>query len=200
VIRCNEGAQETPTQTKFFAIISKSSRYLNMNKYSIILLLSVFGYHSFAQTTLVLIRHDTTLLQATECNWIIKSLDRNDQLTKSQNGKSIPLIILEEIEKGNLKAFDFETNKAIPSKEIFTWKMGKDSILVNDSTGGSNKLVVIQNKLNPDKISRIRIFHDWYFNPSTGKIQSTIKGIELIEDITNSSGTFVGYKPFCRIE
>ena len=78
--------------------------------------------------------------------------------------------------------------------------MGEDSMLVNDSTGDSNKLVVIQNKLNPDKISGIRIFHDWYFNPSTGKIQSTITWIVLIEDFTNSSGTFIGYKPFCRIE
>ena len=171
-----------------------------MNKYFIILLLSIFDYHSFAQTNLIFIRHDTTLLKATECKWIIKSLDKNDHLIKSQIGKSIPLIILQEIEKGNIKAFGIETNKPIPSKEIFTWKMGKDSMLVNDSTGDSNKLVVIQNKLNPDKISSIRIFHDWYFNPSTGKIQSAIKWIELIEDFTNSSGTFIGYKPFCRIE
>src|ERR1017187_4783921 len=156
-----------------------------MNKYFITLLSSIFGYHSFAQTNLIFVRHDTTLLKATECNWIIKSLDKNDHLNKSQNEKSIPLIILEEIEKGNIKAFDFESNKTIPPKEIFTWKMGKDSMLVNDSTGESNKLVVIQNKLNPDKISSIRIFHDWYFNPSSGKIHSAIKWIELIEDVTN---------------
>jgi hypothetical protein len=171
-----------------------------MNKYFIIVLLSIFDYHSFAQTSLVLIRHDTTLLKATECNWIIKSPDKNVHLTTFQTGKSIPRIILEEIEKGNIKAFDIETNKPIPSKEIFTWKMGKDSMLVSDSTGNNNKLVAIQNKLNPDKIFTIRIFHDWYFNPSTGKIQSTIKSIELIEDITTSSGTFIGYKPFCRIQ
>ena len=171
-----------------------------MNKYFIILLLSIFDYHSFAQTNLIVIRHDTTLLKADECKWIITSLAKDDHLIKSHTGKSIPIIILQEVEKGNLKAFDFETNKPIPSKEIFTWKMGKDSMLVNDSTGESNKLVVIQNKLNPDQISTIRIFHDWYFNPSTGKIQSTIKWIELIEDVTTSSGTFIGYRPFCRIE
>ena len=170
-----------------------------MNKYFIILLLSIFGYHSFAQTNLLLIRHDTTLLKATECKWIIKSLDKDDHLIKSQIGKSIPLIILQEIEKGNVKAFDVETNKPIPSKEIFTWKMGKDSMLVNDSTGDNNKLVVIQNKLNTDNISGVRIFHDWYFNPLTGNIQSTIKWIELIEDLTTSSGIFIGYKPFCKI-
>ena len=171
-----------------------------MNKYFITLLSSIFGYYSFAQTNLIFVRHDTTLLKATECNWIITSLDNNDRLIKSQTGKSIPLIILEEIENRNIKAFDIETNKPIPSKEIFTWKMGKDSMLVSDPTSDSSKLVVIQNQLNPNKISGIRIYHDWYFNPSSGNIQSTIKWIELIEDVTNSSGTFIGYKPFCRIE
>jgi hypothetical protein len=171
-----------------------------MNKYFIILLLSIFGYHSFAQTNLIFIRHDTTLLKATESNWIIKSPDKNDNLINSPIGKSLPLLILQEIEKGNLKAFDIETNKPISSKDIFTWKMGKDSMLVYDSAGDSNKLVVKQNKLNPDEISMIRIYYDWYFNPSAGKIQSTIKRIELIEEVTNSLGTFIGYKPFCRIE
>ena len=59
---------------------------------------------------------------------------------------------------------------------------------------------MLSKRRDPDNISRIRIFQDWYFDVSTGKLQGMIKWIELLEEVhTSYSGIFIGYRPFCRI-
>ena len=62
------------------------------------------------------IRHDTTLLKVAECEWLIKSLPKNNPSLTSELGKSIPQIILEHIAKGKLKAIDIVSKSPIPAK------------------------------------------------------------------------------------
>lgn len=106
---------------------------------------------------------------------------------------------MQAIAKGKLKAIDAETNKQIPGKQIYTWRLATDTMLVYDEAG-KETYKVIQRLRNPDDIPMIRIFQDWYFDVSTGKLQSAIKWIELMEEVhTNSTGIFIGYTPLCRI-
>ncbi len=173
-----------------------------MKKYFCTFCFALFISCSFAQPkniNSILIRHDTSLLKADECEWIVKSLTKNDPSLNMVIGKSIPLIILETIEKGRLKAIDPRTNKPIPAKEIFTWKMAKDSMMTPDSSGEYTKVIVVQQHMNPDKISQIRIYQDWYFNISTGRFEGIIKLIELMAEVHTSSGLFLGMTSFCRI-
>jgi hypothetical protein len=166
------------------------------------LLISSFLFSTlvFGQgTTKLFVRHDTTLLKASDCEWMIKSITKDELVVKTENGKSVPLQILQAIEKGKQKAFDPETNKQIPAKEIFIWQMPADTLSVYDAAGNS-KYKVVQSRVNPDDIPLIRIFQNWYFNISTGKIESEIKSIELLQGIRNSfTGNFLGNKVFCRI-
>ena len=99
-----------------------------MKKYTTTLLLAIISYGCFAQNNGLLVRHDTTLLRANECEWIVRSLVKNDPSLTVQTGKSVPQIILEAIEKGGLTAIDPQTNQPIPGKEIFTWNMPVDSV------------------------------------------------------------------------
>ena len=147
----------------------------------------------------MLIRHDTILLRASECEWIVKSLSKNDPSLTAEIGKSVSVVLLQAIEKGKLKAIDPGTNKPIPAKEITIWQMPKDSLIVFDSTGENTKVVVVQRSINPDKISQIRIYQDWYFNIETARFEGTIKWIELMTEVYTSSGLFLGMTAFCRI-
>ena len=154
-------------------------------KYIAIIALVICTFSSFSQngnSNSILVRHDTTLLKASECEWIIKSLTKNNPELTSEIGKSVPLIILQAIAKGKLKAIDRETNKQIPGKQIYTWHLPADTMLVFDVSGNATYKAV-QRQRSSDNIPLIRIYQDWYFDVSTGKFQSVIKWIELMEEI-----------------
>jgi Gliding motility associated protein GldN len=173
-----------------------------MRKIPIVFILIITVFSSFAQTShsnSILVRHDTSLLNSAECEWIIKSLIKNDAQFTSAIGKSVPLLILEAIEKGKLKAIDGETNKPIPGKEIFTWQMERDTVAVMNDEGNISKYEVVQKMRDPEKINKLKIYQDWYFDLTTSKFQSEIKWIELLEEVYDPSGIFIGYKPLCRI-
>ena len=173
-----------------------------MKKYITFIALVICTFSSFSQngnSNTILVRHDTTLLKASECEWIIKSLTKNNPELTSEIGKPVPLIILHAIAKGKLKAIDLETNKQIPGKQIYTWHLAADTIPVYNDAGNAT-YKVIQRQHSSDNIPIIRIYQDWYFDVSTGKFQSVIKWIELMEEVhTNSSGIFIGYISLCRI-
>lgn len=173
-----------------------------MKRYITIIALIICTFSSFSQNSnsnIILVRHDTTLLKATECEWIVKSLTKNNPELTSEIGKSVPLIILQAIAKGKLKAIDRETNKQIPGKQIYTWHLAADTMVVYDDAGNAT-YKAIQRQRNSDDIAMVRVYQDWYFDVSTGKLQSVIKWIELMEEVhSNSTGIFIGYIPLCRI-
>ncbi len=172
-----------------------------MRKITITLVFIITAFSSFAQTSqsnTLLVRHDTTVLQSDECEWIIKSLLMNTPALTSEIGKSVPQIILEAIVKGKIKAIDVETNQPIPATKIFTWRIATDTVLTFDEAG-NEKLSVVQHLRNADKITRMKVYHDWYFDLTTKKFLSVIKWIELMEEVTTHSGDFIGYMALCRI-
>jgi len=147
----------------------------------------------------VLVKHDTVILQATDCEWIIRTLVNNDSLSGHETGKSIPLVILEAIRGGRLKAIDPQTSQPIPANEIFTWRMPIDTVSRLDTSGNFVKYTAVQAERNAADFTRLRICQDWYFDPATATLQPLVKWIELIVEIRSSSGFFTGHMPFCRI-
>lgn len=164
--------------------------------------LFICTFSCFAQTSnsnSILVRHDTVLLHADECEWIIKSLVKNDPALTSEIGKSVTLIILEAIQKGKLKAIDPETNGPIPAKEIFTWKMGSDTVPEFDNEGNMKGYVVLKHRHSVSNINQLRIFQDWYFDVSSSKFHAVIKWIELRQSIRTPQGFLIGTATLCRI-
>lgn len=167
-----------------------------MKKITTTLTLVLFVFSSFAQNDHLnetLVRHDTTTLKAEECNWVIKPLSKT-----AETGKSVPVVILQAIQKGKLRAVDPLTGILIPAKEIFTWGRSSDTVATID-VNENMKYQVVQSKLDPDNIPLIRIYHDWYVDVTSGKLNAEIKCIDLIEEVNSSSGYYIGYRPFCRI-
>jgi hypothetical protein len=166
---------------------------------NLIALLLLFSISSFSQnSSLVFVRHDTTILKAAECEWIIKSLAKNDPELINQIGKPVPLIILQSMEKGKLIATDRVTGKQIPAKETYTWQMAADTMSLYDDAGRARD-TIMQRRVSSTDFSQIRSFQDWYFDVSTGKFQSEIKWIELLQEVRTSASTFIGNRAYCRI-
>jgi hypothetical protein len=164
-----------------------------------LLLLSSSGIFSQPNVSSILVKHDTITLEAAECEWIIKSLVQNDSLLTAEIGKSIPLVILQAIRQGRLKATDRLTNQPIPGREIFTWHMPTDTVPQYDLSGNFVKYAAVQAERSAAGFTRLRIFQDWYFDISESRFYGVVKWIELLEEVHTSSGIFIGYEPFCRV-
>jgi hypothetical protein len=167
-----------------------------MKKITTTLLFFLAVFSSFGQKSLLngmIVRHDTTTLKAEDCEWIIKS-----QTKTGETGESVTQIILRAIKDGKLKAFDPPTKLLIPANKIFTWQMAADTVATMDNAGNT-QYKIVQAEHNPDHIPLIRIYQVWYFDGQSGKFRSEIKYIELVEEVKNASGYFIGYHAFCRI-
>jgi hypothetical protein len=175
-------------------LVSQRLVYMKKITTTLAFILIVFGI--FAQnnsSNTMLIRHDTTVLKAEECEWLIKSETKPDETRRS-----VPMIILETIKKGHLQAADPQTDSPIPSNEIFTWHMPSDTVAKMDLSG-NQRFEVIQSELNPDNIPFIKIYSDWYLDLANGKFYSVIKWIELMREVRSPTGYFRGYISFCRV-
>lgn len=163
-----------------------------MKKQFLLLLFTVLTISGPAQGNKMLLRHDTALLKSDECQWLVKnSVAKN---------KSVPQAILESVQSGKLKAFDPQTNELIPGNKIFTWRQAADTAMVWNAQKDENVIKVIQQKINSEHLTRIRIYYDWYLNTSTGKIESQIKMFELTGEVrAPSTGDIIGYQPLYRI-
>jgi len=171
-----------------------------MKKQLIIVALIIVACKASAQTgaNSIIIRHDTATLKPENCEWIIKSLAKNNPALNREVGKSLSQFLLDAIEKGKLKAFDGNSNEAIPAKKIYTWHLMADSMMTQDEAGNP-KIIAVQRKHSPDKIDQVRIYQDWYLDVASGKLRSVIKCIELREAIYSSLGEFLGHAALCRV-
>lgn len=184
----------------FYFIKNTSLQFISMKKNIILLIFFISTISALAQkSNIVLVRHDTTLLKSAECEWLIKSLAKNDPALTSEIGKPIPLILLQAIEKGKLTAINPVTNKAIPGKLIYTTGIGVDTMEVYDDAGNAT-YKAIQRQRSADNIPLIRIYQDWFFDVASGKFKTEIKWIELMEDVHSpATGIFLGHTALCRI-
>ena len=106
---------------------------------------------------------------------------------------------MEAIEKGKLKAIDPETNKPIPAKEIFTWKMSSDTIAEYDNEGNIKGYRAMKHIHSVNNITQVSIYQDWYFDVTNSKFHAVIKWIELRANIRTSQGIILGTAALCRI-
>lgn len=167
----------------------------------LILLMAVTGITVSAQTNPAhfTVKHDTVILKSSLCEWMVKTLVKNDPSLTPYIGKSVPELLLKAIEKGKIRAIDPETYKAIPAKQINTWRMTADTVMKYDESGNSSGYAVSQRLVNPAKITQIRLYHDVEMNIASGRFYSVVKYVDLMIEINDPSGTFIGYSTFCRI-
>lgn len=108
-------------------------------------------------------------------------------------------IIREDLKRGKLKAFDYETNVLIPPGELYSWNAPVDTVFIQDKDGRySQKTVVRLTKLSD--LCRFRITQKLYFDIANEKLYSVIESVVLMKAIYTHSGTLIGYKPFAKLQ
>jgi hypothetical protein len=157
-----------------------------------------------AQTGSLFLRHDTVMLSASECNWLIPPAPSQTKsvntipVTQSNHQNTVSEWFLSSIKEGKLKAVDPLSDKFIPAKQIYAWGMPADTMTVYMNSEKASYKVVVK-EIQPEKIDQIRIQQDWWLDASTGKIFSKINWIELMIEVYSSTGMYIGHRPFCRI-
>ena len=177
--------------------------YLVKHSYCMKIFITFFAVLCFissssAQTkksTAQFVKHDTLLLRADECEWIIKPL----ATSASATGESVPQLLLSAIEKGTIKAVDVETNQPIPANKIFTWRIETVTEQVLDSAFNVIQTNILQPLRTADHVTGIKVCQAWYFDGTTKKFHSVIQWIELVEEARTVAGDLIGDKSFCRI-
>lgn len=111
---------------------------------------------------------------------------------------SLPVLLLQAIEKGKVKAMDHFSGEQIPAAEIYTWRMVKDTVARYDSDSNI-KYEVVQSFRKPEAITRLRIMQSWYWDTEKSRLYSRVSWMELLEEVYDASGSFRAYRPLCRI-
>lgn len=167
-----------------------------MKLFFLLLAVTAFGFSSSAQTkksTAQFVKQDTILLQADECDWIIKPLATRD------SAASIPQLLLTAIENGSIKAVDVQTNQPINAKDIYTWRLDTVREQVLDGAGNVVQYNILQPLRTADHVTTIKLCQGWYFDRATKKFHAIILWIELLEQAYSPGGDPSGFQPFCRI-
>jgi hypothetical protein len=162
------------------AVIAPNHAIHNYMKLLLVLASLLFVVEAFGQRNPVkLIKQDTVILNLSDTN--------------------ITGFLLESVYQGKLEARDALTNVKIPPRQIYTWKTSTDSMMVWDAKKQENSMQLVREKIKPEQIGRMKLYMEWQFNSSTGKLEAVIKEWELQKVMNSPSGSFIGYNSFCRI-
>ena len=86
-------------------------------------MLAIISYGCFAQNNGLLVRHDTTLLRANECEWIVRSLVKNDpSLTGADYLRDFQLASDQHVQAQTISAKEYmkRLDEAVGEKEYAT--------------------------------------------------------------------------------
>ena len=78
--------------------------------------------------------------------------------------------------------------------------MPSDTAAVYNKKTDRTEYQIVQGKINPSRISQIKMEQDWFLDAASGKIFSKIKWIEPRIEVYSGSETFIGYRTFCHID
>lgn len=99
--------------------------------------------------------------------------------------------LVNDIQAGKVKAYDSQTNEAIPGDKFLQWRMPVDTAMVQNPNGGSAEIKTIQASINLQDLTRIRVQEDWYFDAKNERLYSEIKTVTLMRRVNTTAGAAV---------
>lgn len=100
--------------------------------------------------------------------------------------------ILDAVETGAIKAYNYDTEELLNTKEIKQIFTPIDSVIVyNPDTGYEMGEKAVQNKLNRPAVNKFRVKQEWYWDEQTHQLSSKVTGLAPMETIYNEDGKTV---------
>jgi len=131
-------------------------------------------------------------------------------ITEADFSKNQNLIayLLEQVKKGNLKAYYPLTSAEMRGEDVDVNEIGKgieldslmpyedlkamfhsmDTVYDMDESTGQFELSVTEKKLNEDDISRLKIYQTWYYDEGNSSLTSKVHSIKFMKNFYDSDG------------
>jgi hypothetical protein len=164
-----------------------------MYKYAFACFLLLCKLNSIGQSSAIFLRHDTTNISSDNAEWSLGKIPGSEKV------RTLPFLFLDGIATKKYSAIDPTTNEVIPAGKIYQWRTSEDTTMTWDEKKQENVIKVVRAELKPGDFSRIKIYHDWYADPATGKMTDKVTSVVLFRDIWGYE-TKRGSMPFCRID
>jgi hypothetical protein len=138
-------------------------------------------------------------ITSSEVTYPIDHYDSTEHFETQTGGKTmISSLLMNELLKGDLSAFDPQTKKAIPKDSVTIWRMPVDTIAVYDTSGMITYRISVQSII-PEDITVMRILQDWFFDPETGNLYSEARSVTVLKKLFSHPGMYRGMIPLYTI-
>jgi len=139
---------------------------------------------------------DATVSWSTRSNFKVNFEDPHSEIKVLKPGqKRLLETILDQVEKGDLKAFTFLDKQLISSAGVQAIFSKQDTVSILDPETGDFSDKIVATKLNRLAVQQVRVKEEWYYDETKRKMHSRVLGLAPLETIFNSDGSPRGDSP-----
>lgn len=139
---------------------------------------------------------DATVSWSSRSNFKVNFEDPHSDIKALKPGqKRLLETVLNQVEKGELKAFTYLDKKLISASELKDIFSSRDTISVLDPDSGDYIDKIVETKLNRQAVTQVRVKEEWYYDETKRKMHSRVLGLAPLETIFNSDGSPRGDSP-----
>ena len=145
---------------------------------------------------------DIVLLNTDEIDYDFGMEQQSDYDTVlTGSGTDIGSLIYQDMLKGNIRPVEVETGEPIPVKDLLTWGMPADTMVVYDPDDPSRVTAykVLQQERSSRNFNRLRIKQDLYFDFKNERLYSVIRSVKLMQVARLPNGMIRGQYAFSRL-
>jgi len=130
-----------------------------------------------------------------ETNFKLNFDDEYANIKNIKVNKSLMNYVLDAVEKGELKAYNFQSMKMLTKTQVDSIFYPKEKVVVYDENGFEVGEKEMKNELNRPAVNKFRVKQEWYFANANKKLESKVKGVAPMETIFNEDNTVRGDLP-----
>ncbi|MBP7496840.1 MAG: hypothetical protein KA792_04165 [Bacteroidales bacterium] len=177
-------SQDTTLQAENMIYDSLSNKFINLN------VTPDFNLAVKAQTTLTeRIRYDVIIrTERTDNDWWVENIDyyKRESFIKQ---------LFDLVGNGLIQAYDIFDDSLSIQKVREAIGFSSDTIITKSPSPPFNDtiMVVTVNKIDIDKISKIRFLEEWYLDEKTVQLNKRIIGLAPLNEIYDDNNVFKGY-------
>ncbi len=130
-----------------------------------------------------------------ETNFKLDFNDGSAQIKNLKGNKQLVDYVLDAVDKGTMKAYDYNSMKALNKTQVDSIFRPIEAVTVYDERGFEIGEKNVQNDLNRPAVTKFRVKQEWYFDEANGKLASKVIGLAPLETIFNEDETVRGDLP-----
>jgi|GEM_PF-1023501 len=137
---------------------------------------------------------------AKKTNFKLDFKDENSQIEQMKMmDKELVQIILDNVENGKLQAWDYTTGEPLSQEKIQNIYHKKDTVVITDPVSFEETRKAIENDLDRDKVNKLRIKQEWYWDNKAMQLQSRLLGAAPLLEVYGPDDNYRGDLPLYMV-